>query len=146
MTHQPATGALLLTATLLATATPALAQERAYPTKVVRFITSLATGSSADAFGRALGSNTSIHLVELGENHIGDPGATALAKGLAANTSIASVDLGRVWPRVQRAFSYPSMCLCVVVALRPARRQCYRRRGRRGAGDGTARQHWSRLA
>lgn len=54
MTHQPATGALLLTATLLATATPALAQERAYPTKVVRFITSLATGSSADAFGRAI--------------------------------------------------------------------------------------------
>ena len=30
------------------------AQERAYPNKVVRFITSLATGSSADAFGRAI--------------------------------------------------------------------------------------------
>ena len=54
MTHKPATGALLLTTTLLATSMPALAQERAYPTKVVRFITSLATGSSADAFGRAI--------------------------------------------------------------------------------------------
>ena len=54
MTHQPATGALLLAATLLATSMPALAQERTYPTKVVRFITSLATGSSADAFGRAI--------------------------------------------------------------------------------------------
>jgi len=32
----------------------AVAQERAYPNKVVRFITSLATGSSADAFGRAI--------------------------------------------------------------------------------------------
>jgi tripartite-type tricarboxylate transporter receptor subunit TctC len=30
------------------------AQERLYPTKVVRFITSLATGSSADAFGRTV--------------------------------------------------------------------------------------------
>jgi tripartite-type tricarboxylate transporter receptor subunit TctC len=30
------------------------AQDRAYPNKVVRFITSLATGSSADAFGRAI--------------------------------------------------------------------------------------------
>ena len=54
MTHQPATGALLLAATLLATAMPVFAQERTYPTKVVRFITSLATGSSADAFGRAI--------------------------------------------------------------------------------------------
>ena len=32
----------------------AQAQDRAYPNKVVRFITSLATGSSADAFGRAI--------------------------------------------------------------------------------------------
>ena len=54
MTYKPATGALLLTTTLLATSMPALAQERAYPTKVVRFVTSLATGSSADAFGRAI--------------------------------------------------------------------------------------------
>ena len=30
------------------------AQERVYPNKVVRFITSLATGSSADAFGRTI--------------------------------------------------------------------------------------------
>lgn len=30
------------------------AQDRAYPTKVVRFITSLATGSSADMFGRTV--------------------------------------------------------------------------------------------
>ncbi|NBR28556.1 MAG: tripartite tricarboxylate transporter substrate binding protein [Betaproteobacteria bacterium] len=35
-------------------ASGAIAQERAYPNKVVRFITSLATGSSADAFGRAI--------------------------------------------------------------------------------------------
>ena len=32
----------------------ALAQDRAYPNKTVRLITSLATGSSADAFGRAV--------------------------------------------------------------------------------------------
>ena len=32
----------------------AQAQDRAYPAKVVRFITSLATGSSADAFGRSI--------------------------------------------------------------------------------------------
>jgi len=32
----------------------ARAQDRAYPTKVVRFITSLATGSGADTFGRAV--------------------------------------------------------------------------------------------
>jgi tripartite-type tricarboxylate transporter receptor subunit TctC len=35
-------------------AATAQAQDRAYPNKVVRFITSLATGSSADAFGRTV--------------------------------------------------------------------------------------------
>ena len=43
---------LLLPAAFCMTA--AQAQERAYPNKTVRFITSLATGSSADAFGRAI--------------------------------------------------------------------------------------------
>ena len=42
------------TTCLALAATGAQAQERAYPNKVVRFITSLATGSSADAFGRAI--------------------------------------------------------------------------------------------
>ena len=46
---------IAVAATCLAlAATGAQAQERAYPNKVVRFITSLATGSSADAFGRAI--------------------------------------------------------------------------------------------
>ena len=40
--------------TLFGMANPAHAQDRPYPNKVVRFITSLATGSSADAFGRTV--------------------------------------------------------------------------------------------
>jgi len=39
---------------LFGMANPAHAQDRPYPNKVVRFITSLATGSSADAFGRTV--------------------------------------------------------------------------------------------
>lgn len=41
-------------ATTMFCPTVSQAQERAYPTKVVRFITSLATGSSADMFGRTV--------------------------------------------------------------------------------------------
>lgn len=47
----------ILILTVLSIALPfgaAFAQERAYPTKVIRFITSLATGSGADGFARSV--------------------------------------------------------------------------------------------
>ena len=92
MTHQPATGALLLAATLLATAMPVFAQERTYPTKVVRFITSLATGSSADAFGRAI---TDQLTRRLNQSFIMDPRPGA-GGNLAADTVAKATPDGHV--------------------------------------------------
>ncbi len=57
-------GAALLAALIVAQlcAGPAHAQDRAYPAKTVRFITSLATGSGADTFARAVAEQLSRRL------------------------------------------------------------------------------------
>ena len=91
MTNRPVTGSLLLSAALLTAATTqALAQERAYPTKVVRFITSLATGSSADTFGRAV---TDQLTRRLNQSFIMDPRPGA-GGNLAADTVAKSAPDG----------------------------------------------------
>jgi tripartite-type tricarboxylate transporter receptor subunit TctC len=61
---------------------PAQAQEHAYPAKVVRFITSLATGSSADMFGRTVAEQLSRRL---NQSFIVDPRPGA-GGNLAAET------------------------------------------------------------
>lgn len=68
----------------------ARAQERAYPTKVVRFITSLATGSSADIFGRAVAEQLTHRL---NQSVIVDPRPGA-GGNLAAETVAKSVPDG----------------------------------------------------
>jgi tripartite-type tricarboxylate transporter receptor subunit TctC len=79
------TARALTCATLFVAIFPAAvvhAQERAYPTKVVRFITSLATGSSADMFGRTVADQLTRRL---NQSVIVDPRPGAGGK-LAAET------------------------------------------------------------
>ncbi len=90
MGNHPLTARAALCAALFATTTAAPAQDRAYPAKVVRFITSLATGSSADAFGRSI---TDQLTRRLNQSFIMDPRPGA-GGNLAAETVAKSVPDG----------------------------------------------------